>query len=266
MANLNITVPKIDLLGMPLHAIRMQELIEYCDQAIIQRRNLVLGMINVAKLINSRTDPLLHRSVVRADVIAADGQGIVWLSRLAGKPLPERVAGIDAMYALMALADRKRYRVFFLGAKPSTVRNVVEKTAKSYPGLKVAGYRDGYFDLEKDGRRVAQQIAGSRADILFVAMSSPKKELFVERWKDSANVPVCHGVGGSFDVFSGGTKRAPRWMQKSGLEWFFRILQEPRRMWKRYLITNTAFLFLGLQEIVGSRLRSVRGVTAGEDR
>ena len=255
MNSLNVTAGTIKLLGMSVHTVGMRELVGYCEQAISQRRSLVLGMVNVAKLVSSRKDRRLHESVASADLIVADGQGVVWLSRLAGKPLPERVAGIDVMQALMDLADRKNYRVFFLGAKPAVVRQVVQKAETLYRGLKVAGYRDGYFDLENEGQDVARQIAASDADILFVAITPPKKELFMDRWKDMMDVPVCHGVGGSFDVFAGRTRRAPRWMQQAGLEWLYRVIQEPHRMWKRYLVTNTIFLILSLREIITTRLR-----------
>lgn len=247
-------IPSICLLGMPIHKIRMAQLLDYCEQAIAERKNLVLGMVNVAKLVNSQKDPQLYKSVADADIIVADGQGVVWLSRLIGEPLPERVAGIDAMYGLMDRAAQKQYRVFFLGAKGHVVQKVAEKAASSYPGLRVAGFCDGYFDLEKDGQKVAEQIRDSHADILFVAITPPKKEIFMDRWKNVINVPVCHGVGGSFDVFAGVVKRAPLWMQKAGLEWFYRVLQEPGRMWKRYFVTNSVFLFLSIREICRYRL------------
>lgn len=253
MDRLRVDTPTIELLGMPIHKTRMAELVDYCEQAISRRCSLMLGMVNVAKLVNGRKNRQLYESVASTDLIAADGQGVVWLSRLTGQGLPERVAGIDVMRALMELADRKQYRVFFLGAKPDVVQAVVRRVEADYPGLKVAGYRDGYFDLETEGQEVAEQIATSRADILFVAITPPRKELFIDRWKGTMAVPVCHGVGGSFDVYAGRIRRAPQWMQRAGLEWFFRILQEPRRMWKRYLITNTAFLLLSVKEIVTAR-------------
>ena len=239
---------------MPVDPIRMEDLISSCDKSIRERQQFVLGMVNVAKLIQSRSNRQLYDSVAAADVIVADGQGVVILSRLMGRPLPERIAGIDVMNRLMELADRKRYRVFFLGAKPEVVRTVVHKSAVMFPGLQVAGYRDGYFNLEREGQPVAEQIRDSHADILFVAITPPKKELFLDRWSAVIGVPVCHGVGGSFDVFAGKTKRAPTWMQQAGLEWLFRVMQEPRRMWKRYLITNTKFLFLSIGEILRARL------------
>lgn len=245
---------EVNLLGVAIHKVTKDQLLDYCDYAVAHKQNLVLGMVNVAKLVNCQNNMELRRSLVGSDIIAADGQGVVWLSRLAGCPLPERVAGIDVMYGLMQRAAKKRYRIFFLGAKPAVLDTVVQKAQQDYPGLQVAGCHDGYFDLETEGQRVADQIRDSNADILFVAITPPKKEMFMDRFKNVFNVPVCHGVGGSFDVFAGVTKRAPLWMQKAGLEWLYRVIQEPQRMWKRYLVTNSIFLILSIREILRYRI------------
>lgn len=258
MVSMKFEIPVVHILGMPVHKVRMSELLDLCEEAIRRRVRLVLGMVNVAKLIHCRKDRQLFKSVSEADIVGADGQGVVWLSRWMGLPLPERVPGIEVMYGLLQRASQKRYSVYFLGAKPQVVEEVVRRAQQEYTGLQVAGFCDGYFDLEKDGKKVAEQIRDSSADILFVAITPPKKEIFMDRWKQVINVPVCHGVGGSFDVFAGVVKRAPRWMQKTGLEWFYRVLQEPRRMWKRYFVTNSIFFFLGIKEILRYRLGFVK--------
>lgn len=253
-----INFPRVIIIGIPIHQIRMSDLLDACERAIHERTSIVLGMVNVAKLVNSRKNPQLFKSVVDTDLIAADGQGVVWLSYLIGQPLPERIAGIDVMYSLMQKASEKHYKIFFLGAKPEVVQEVARKAEKFYSGLQVAGFHDGYFDLDRDGQKVAELIRASHADILFVAITPPKKEIFMDRWKNVIDVPVCHGVGGSFDVFAGVVKRAPLWMQKAGLEWFYRVLQEPGRMWKRYFVTNFIFLFLSIKEILRYRLGLVK--------
>jgi N-acetylglucosaminyldiphosphoundecaprenol N-acetyl-beta-D-mannosaminyltransferase len=209
---------------------------------------------NVAKVVKARGDPQLQQSLGESTFTVADGMPIVWLSRLCGCSLPERVAGIDIMQALLALADRQGYRVYFLGARPDVVERVVAYVRDTWPRVRIAGYRDGYFSADEE-ESVAQAIRASHADILLVGVPTPKKENFLRQWRDSLDVPVCHGVGGSFDVVAGITRRAPQWMQKSGLEWFYRVVQEPRRMWKRYLITNTIFLGLALKETMRARLR-----------
>jgi N-acetylglucosaminyldiphosphoundecaprenol N-acetyl-beta-D-mannosaminyltransferase len=192
-------------------------------------------------------DPQLRESVVNADIINADGQAVVWASRLLGRPLKERVAGIDLMEKLVNIAYLNGYKVFFLGAKEDIVRTVVEHYSNIYSPAIIAGYRNGYFSKE-DEPGIARQIADSGANILFVAISSPTKENFLFQHRDVLKkVNFVMGVGGSFDVVSGLVKRAPVWMQKAGLEWLYRVYQEPRRMFKRYLVGNLKFITLVLR-------------------
>lgn len=243
----------INLLGIDIFAMRMDEVLNLCERHIANRSSFLLGVVNVAKAVNSRKDEQLRKSLEDADVVLADGCGIVWLSKLMGTPLPERVAGIDIMCRLLERADQNGYRVYFLGARKEVVEKIVEHVHKQYPNVQVAGHRDGYFD-ESQEKKVAEDIRDSCADIIFVAMSSPKKEKFLSKWRHLMNIPVCHGVGGSFDVIAGVTKRAPVWMQRFGLEWFYRVLQEPQRMWKRYLVTNSIFVMLSIVAVVRARL------------
>ncbi|HOO16935.1 MAG TPA: WecB/TagA/CpsF family glycosyltransferase [Phycisphaerae bacterium] len=233
-----VTFRRVQLAGLTLHAATMHDALTLADQAIRQRRRLAFGMVNIAKLVNAGRDPLLQDSLLKSDVVLADGQPVVWLSRIQGEPLPERVAGIDLMYRLLELANQRGHAVFLLGATEAVNAAVAARIQQCYPACRLAGRRDGYFS-EAEEAEVARQIRDSGADILFVAMSPPRKELFLRRWSDEMGIPVCHGVGGSFDVFAGLTRRAPLWMQRAGLEWLYRIWQEPRRMWKRYLVTNT---------------------------
>lgn len=243
----------ISLLGTTLHKMRMADVVAACDRSIRTRDPLLIGVVNVAKLVKARHDPQLRRSLDEATFTVADGAPVVWLSRLCGCALPERVAGIDIMDALLALADRQGYGVYFLGAQRDAVERVVAQVRGRYPGVRIAGCRDGYFSSDQE-EAVAETIRAGRADILLVAVPTPRKENFLRQWRTVMDVPVCHGVGGSFDVVAGITRRAPRWMQKLGLEWFYRVMQEPGRMWKRYLVTNTVFLGLALKEIVRTRL------------
>jgi N-acetylglucosaminyldiphosphoundecaprenol N-acetyl-beta-D-mannosaminyltransferase len=251
---IEISEKVVEFAGIPIHKVTMNDVIDYCDTAIRKRCSLMIGMINVAKLVNMQNDFKLKKGVLDADLIAADGQGIVLLSYMVGSKLPERVTGIDIMFNLLSLANERSYSVYFLGANEKVVLEVIEKTKEKYPGVNIAGYSNGYFDIKNEGERIARKIKESAADILLVAMSSPKKEIFIDKWKDFMDVSVCHGVGGSFDVFAGKVKRAPGWMQRSGLEWFFRVLQEPKRMWKRYLITNLKFFVIIVKEIINYRI------------
>jgi len=243
----------VDILGLPVSRVTLEELLQIADECIKSHERLLLGVANVAKVVNARSDSQLRRSLNQADLILADGLPIVWLSRMLGDPLPERIAGIDIMYKLLQQANESRYRVYFLGAKPEVLRKVIRTVQRDYPGIRIAGYRDGYFDKAQE-QSVAEGIRNSRADIFFVAISSPKKEKFLRKWRDFINVPVCHGVGGSFDILAGVSKRAPLWMQRCGIEWFYRLIQEPRRMWRRYLITNTIFIKLSFEAILRARV------------
>lgn len=243
-------IPSIDLFGCPIHSLTMDETVRLIDQNIQKRQQIHHVVVNAAKLANMRKDPLLRESVVSSDLINADGQAVVWASKILNRPLPERVAGIDLMTNLVALAHEKKYRVFFFGAKEAVVRKVVEQYTQQYSAEIIAGYRNGYFSPEQEPE-IAKMIADSKADILFVAMTSPKKEIFLNTYKEIINTPFIMGVGGSFDVVSGMTRRAPIWMQKNGLEWFYRVLQEPRRMWKRYLVTNTQFIGMVIRQKLG---------------
>jgi len=225
----------------------MKETIAIIDKAIAERKPVHHVVINAAKVVNAQKDEALRESIVNCDIINADGQAIVWASRFLNRPLPERVAGIDLMENLVKLGAEKKYRIFFLGAKEQVVKDVVDVYTKRYGAGIIAGYRNGYFTKEEE-QQVAAQIAGSGASILFVAMSSPKKEIFLNTYKDLIQTPFIMGVGGSFDVISGLVKRAPNWMQKWGLEWFYRVMQEPRRMWKRYLFGNSEFIYLVFKE------------------
>jgi N-acetylglucosaminyldiphosphoundecaprenol N-acetyl-beta-D-mannosaminyltransferase len=238
----------VNILGVAINKMTMRDVIAAAEEYISSRRQLLLGVVNVAKVVNIRKDDRLRQSLEQADLVLADGAPLVWLSRLIGRPLPCRVAGIDIMVELLKVADKKHWRVYFLGAKPEALSRLMVVIKKDYPGVLIAGYRDGYF-TEVQEEAVAKSIKDSNADILFVGISPPKKEIFLGKWHQYLDVRVCHGVGGSFDVLAGITKRAPLWMQKSGLEWFYRVIQEPRRMWKRYLTTNVAFIGLSIKEI-----------------
>jgi len=240
-------VSRINICNIPVDDYSMQETIGIIDKAISENRPIHHVVINAAKVVNAQKDEALRNSIVSCDIINADGQAIVWASRFLGKPLPERVAGIDIMANLVKLAAEKKYRIFFLGAKEDVVKDVVDVYTKMYGKEIIAGYRNGYFNKEAE-QEIAKQIAESGASILFVAMSSPKKEIFLNTYKNLIQTPFIMGVGGSFDVVSGLVKRAPVWMQQWGLEWFYRVMQEPKRMWKRYLIGNSAFIYLVIKE------------------
>lgn len=239
---------KIDFLGIPVDALTTQETIDRVDKAIMENKRINHVVINAGKVVLMQKDKELYNSVVSCDIINADGQSIVWAVRFLGKKLPERVAGVDLMQELMELSYKKNYKCFFFGAKEAVVKKVVDIYSQKYGSEIIAGYRNGYY-IKTEEPLIAKQIADSGTQLLFVAITSPKKENFLFDYKNVLkNVSFTMGVGGTFDVIAGVTRRAPRWMQNIGMEWFYRFLQEPGRMWHRYLIGNSTFIWLVIKE------------------
>jgi N-acetylglucosaminyldiphosphoundecaprenol N-acetyl-beta-D-mannosaminyltransferase len=238
-----------DLFGIPVAPLTAGEVLGRVEAAVRSRDRLHLGVVNAAKVVNMRRDPSLREDVLASDLILADGVSVVWASRLLRRPVPERVTGIDLMNAILAEAPGKGYRIFCLGATPEVLEKACARMLADHPGLSLVGRHHGHF-TDREERQVAAQIAAARPDVLFVGMTSPRKERFLARWSPRLGVPVCHGVGGSFDVLAGKVRRAPRVWQRLGLEWLYRVGQEPRRLWKRYLVTNTAFCWMLLLELV----------------
>lgn len=237
------------LFGLRIDGVRMDEAVDRCRQAVQTRKTVLIGVLNAAKIVNLRYDPGLQDALLDCNLLLADGQSVVWASRLLGKPLPERVAGIDLFEQLLALAHQQRRAVYLLGAKPEVLAALEQRVNRRWPGLRIVGSHHGYFS-DTEGVEIAADIGASHADMLFLGMPSPKKEIFLSRYRHVLDVPVLHGVGGSFDVLAGLTRRAPRAWQRLGLEWAYRILQEPGRLWKRYLVTNSAFIALALREAI----------------
>jgi N-acetylglucosaminyldiphosphoundecaprenol N-acetyl-beta-D-mannosaminyltransferase len=245
--------PRADILGCHIDRLDMAGTVARCLEAVQTRTYAGHMSINVAKLVTLHTDAELRAIVEGCEIVNADGQGIVWASRLLGDPLPERVAGIDLMHELLAAAELEGHSVYILGARQEVLQEAVDRLRAKHPALRFAGWRDGYFS-PADEPAVAQEIQASGADLLFVAMSSPRKEYFLGRYGDTMGVPFVMGVGGAIDVVSGVTRRAPQIWQKLGLEWLFRLLQEPKRMLGRYARTNARFLMMLSRELLVRRL------------
>ena len=243
---------RVTLFGCKMDNVSMEQTLQLVEGFVRSGRPHQHVAVNVDKLVKASRDEGLRRIINECDLVNVDGMPVVWAARLLGKPLKERVAGIDLFEALMRRAAERGWRVFLLGARPEVVHDVAAFYVRRYPGLVLAGARDGYWQAEEEAG-VARTIAASRADLLFVAISSPKKEQFLGRYQGEMKIPFAMGVGGSFDVAVGKVKRAPAWMQKAGLEWFYRFLQEPRRMFRRYFIDDMAFLWLLIKEAARGR-------------
>jgi N-acetylglucosaminyldiphosphoundecaprenol N-acetyl-beta-D-mannosaminyltransferase len=244
---------RAEILGCGIDRLDLQGTLSEVERVIASRGFTQHMAINAAKLVTMQDDPRLREIVGECGLVNADGQSIVWASRMLGDPLPERVAGIDLMHALLELSERRGYRVFFLGARAEVLERALERIRQRHPRLDIVGARDGYFSDDED-LAVSTAIGATRPDIVFVAMSSPRKEYFLGKHGRALGASFVMGVGGAIDVVAGVTRRAPAPWQRLGLEWLFRLLQEPRRMFRRYAVTNARFAFL-----VGSALVSGRG-------
>lgn len=237
---------RIHLLNCPVDVSTIQETVSTIKNRVSSGVFTQHVVVNVAKLVNMQSDTLLRRSIESCDIINIDGMGVVWGARLLGHEVPERVAGVDLFHELLAMSSKTGFSVYLLGATDDVVSRTSLIVQKLYPGLNVAGHHHGYF--WDDEEKMVETIRNSGAKLLFVAITSPNKENFIDRWREQLGVNFVMGVGGTFDVVSGKVKRAPIWMQNYGLEWFYRVIQEPRRMWRRYLLTNTFFAWMLLKE------------------
>lgn len=231
----------VTVCGLPVHPLTLQESVAAAEALIADGGPHQHVVLNAAKIVQAHDDPELARIIRSCSLVNPDGQSVVWAGRLLGSPLPERVAGIDFMLALWRSAARNAYRVYLLGAEAK----VVEETARiaAGQGVEVVGHRDGYW-TESEEARVVAAVRETRPDILFLAVPSPGKEYFLARRQKDLGCALVVGVGGSFDVVAGLRSRAPRWIQRAGLEWFHRLVQEPRRMFLRYAVGNTRFVAL----------------------
>lgn len=202
-----------------------------------------------------RSEPF--RGVYRSAWLSvADGMPLVWASRLLGTPLPEKVSGSDLLPAICKALAGSELSVFLLGGKPGAAEQAAIVLQGRYPGLEIAGTDCPSYGFEQDPaeqERITKLIRNSGARILFVGLGAPKQEFWMHDNRNEVGVPVAIGVGGSFDFVAGITRRAPKWMRKAGLEWFYRLAQEPGRLWKRYALTNPAFIGLVLRQYLRRR-------------
>jgi N-acetylglucosaminyldiphosphoundecaprenol N-acetyl-beta-D-mannosaminyltransferase len=243
----------VELMGLSFDALTMDTAVARClDLCRAPRSSHTVITANASHLCMMRRDPELARACKEGHLTLADGMSVVWALRASGQRIPERVTGVDLMAHLLAAAGKHRLRVYFLGARREVVTALVEGARAQYPDIEIAGFRDGYFAPDAH-LSIVEEIRTARPDMLFVGMPSPFKETWCERHRQRLDVPVIIGVGGSFDVLAGFIRRAPLMMQSLGLEWFWRLLMEPRKLWKRYLTNNSEFIWLASREIVSRR-------------
>lgn len=232
---------RIRLLNSYVDNLTMAETMENIEVIIQNKVPMQHVVINASKINLMEKDATLSEIINASPLINADGASILLAGKLLGKPLVERVTGIDLFMELLVLCEEKGYRPYFFGATQEVIEEMIQIVKKNYPKLRIAGYRNGYFK-ENASLTITRDIKKTKADVLFVAFSSPQKEYWIHKNLTDLSVPFVMGVGGSFDVLAGKTKRAPIIWQKVGMEWAYRFIQEPKRMARRYLIGNSVFL------------------------
>lgn len=232
------------------------------EQAVTLAHRLILSgghhqivTINGAMLVQAARVETLRRLFNSASLATADGTGVLVAARILGRPAPERVPGIDLVERLCGLSAREGFRVFLLGARPEVVEAAAEALQQRYPEIRIAGAQHGYFAPHEEGR-VIQRIREAQPHLLLVAMGSPRQEEWIAVHRESIKAAVCIGVGGTFDVFAGRVRRAPPWVQRAGLEWAYRSMQEPRR-W-RVIVSLPKVVWLAVRERIGEEWKRFR--------
>ena len=233
----------IKILGVPVHAMTMQEAVKTLEERMLAKEQTFVVTAN-AEIIMMCQENAEYKKIIceDAELVLPDGAGAVWAGRHLGYKVPERVAGFDLYNELLDLSAHKGYKAYFFGGSPGIAEAAKAKAEELYPGVKVVGCHNGYFK-DEDVPQIIADINASGADMLFVALGAPKQEKWMYAHKDHVN-GVMIGVGAGFDYHAGNIKRAPGWMQKLSLEWLYRLLQDPKRLFKRYLVTNTRYLWL----------------------
>lgn len=232
---------RIKILNTIIDVLDTKSTIELVEKYIKTKTPLHLMGVNADKINEVNENELMKKIVNSCGIINADGASVVLASKKLNKPLPERVAGIDLMQDLVKLSEEKGYSIYLLGAKQEVVEKTKEVLIKRYPKLIVKGIHNGYFK-ESDWPNISKELKKKKPDFVFVGITSPMKEYLIEFLQNDGNNCIFMGVGGSFDVISGNIPRAPKWMQKANLEWLFRVMKEPKRLFKRYFVGNIKFI------------------------
>lgn len=246
---------EIKAFNINIHPLPRSEFLSIIENNLRKEIKTIQNGVNAASIISFYKNEKLRNAIVKSDLVNIDGISVVWALRFLGYDIPERVACPDLATEILALAEKENYRVFLFGAQETSLLLCMKNLQTSFPKLILAGFRNGYYQEEEE-LSIKNIINDSKPDILFLGMPSPQKELFVDKYKSVLTAKYIFGIGGFFDILSGYKKRAPRWIQKIGMEWFYRFIQEPKRMWRRYLIGNTEFIWLVIKEKLNQSKRN----------
>lgn len=219
---------KIDILGVKVDSITMEEAVKKIETYMDERTGVLIATANAEMIMRATHDRELMEILNDAALVVPDGAGTVWAAHHLGEEMPERVAGYDLAQRLMKNAPSKHRRIFFFGSAPGVAEKAKAKAEHLYPGIEIVGTRNGFFS-ESDEPAIVEEIRKAKPDLLLAALGVPKQEKWLSRHLRELGVPVCIGVGGTFDVMAGVMKRAPLWMQRAKLEWLFRGLMQPKR-------------------------------------
>ncbi len=249
---------KVSILGVQVHRVTMADALALIEEFISSREKSQVCVPNVYTTVLMQKDEEFKRIHNHCSLAIPDGLPLVWVSRLIGQPIPERVAGPDLFEKFSEIAAQKGYRCFFLGASPDTLEKMSEKLRARFPGLNIVGtYSPPLMDefSEEENQKIIGMVNEAKPEVLWVGLSAPKQEKWIGKNLNLLDVHVTIGVGAAFDFVAGKVRRAPRWMQKIGLEWLFRLCQEPRRLWKRYFIGNAIFIWLIIKNLAKDKFR-----------
>lgn len=235
MTDPDIHLNSVRLLGMRVDRVDMAGALALVERFIDEKTPHHIVTADASMAVTAADDPEFARIVNASDLVTPDGAGILWATKRLGTPVHAKVSGVDLAARCCALSAGKNWRIFFFGAAPGIAEEARARMLARHPGAQIVGFRDGFFKPEDEDEIVAQ-IRAARPDILLVALGIPKQEQFIHRHKDALGVPVCIGVGGTLDVFSGTARRAPVWMQNSGLEWAYRLAANPKKISKVALL------------------------------
>lgn len=234
---------RANILGCMIDIIDMEQALKTIDRIIASGKPSQIITLNAEIVYNAQNDQALRNIINSAQMVTPDGIGIVWGARILGYQIKSRVTGIDLVHRLCEVAAARGWKIYFFGAAPGVAEMAAQKLNEQYQGLKICGCRDGYF-AESEVENIIKDIKAKAPEILLVALGAPKQEIFIKKHKNKLGVPVCLGVGGSFDVLSGIKLRAPQVFIKLNLEWFYRLLTEPSRFKRQLALPKFAWMVI----------------------
>jgi len=242
-------IDTVNILGTSVANMAMHEVLEWVRIMIEQGKPRHIVTANAEILHKAYVEPEFMRVLAKADLITADGSGVMWAAKALGNPISEKVSGVDLVDHLLTLAEEKSWKIYLFGAAPEVVEKAVLNSLSKHPLLRVAGFQHGYYS-QQEIEGIVANISSIKPDVILVAMGVPRQELFIQQYLKDLNVPIAIGVGGTFDVMAGVAKRAPEWMRSYGLEWFYRLYKQPSRF--RRMLALPKFVL----EVLGQRMRA----------